>query len=649
MKSFLLFIIFTLFGIHLLSQTEVSGILDQDTVWTKQNSPYHITGNVLVAENVLLTIEAGVVVKFDTLKGLAIKGELNAVGTAAEPIEFTSSVNNIAYGQWKSIEFRDESVDAVFDQNGFYQSGNIIKHAKISYGGQTNSFNNNVGGSIIITSSAAYIDYVDIQSSGSSGVYLTSLEWPIEGGYTRISNSIISNNSRHGVYGEQYRKQLIVYNVTFERLTNGRGVYANNVGDLIVRRSRFSNIDLDFTIVSYDTPSTIEYNNIEGNNSGGISVDGEGSIVAFNKIINSKDGIGEGIGIFAQKCSRISNNVISNCDGGIRLDEGFQEYEILNNQIINNTDIEYYYLNGTAALQVTWRGAISNINFQNNLIQGNNITDPEKGLLNFESTNNQASEILINNNNFIANNHQYYINNEMQQFDIDATNNYWGTCENDTIDTHIFDWFDNADKSIVDYLPILKEINTDAPISAPTGINKEEKDNGVLLTWNPNPEEDLKGYKVHWASGDIEIFLLEDVVTTDVGNVTSFFLEGATCEDYIQISACDLDADGKDDDVEGHESRTVEAETIGTNLTQTNKIEAETFDLYPNPTQNLLLILAQDERINSWEVFSLSGESLESGGFKNEPINVRHLSSGIYFMKIVTASGNARFQKFIKR
>ena len=42
--------------------TNVSGIISSDTTWTQANSPYMLTGNVLVNNGVTLTIEAGATV-----------------------------------------------------------------------------------------------------------------------------------------------------------------------------------------------------------------------------------------------------------------------------------------------------------------------------------------------------------------------------------------------------------------------------------------------------------------------------------------------------------------------------------------------------------------------------------------------------------
>ena len=49
----------------LQAQTNVSGVISANTTWTKANSPYIVNSNLLINSGVTLTIDPGVVVKFD--------------------------------------------------------------------------------------------------------------------------------------------------------------------------------------------------------------------------------------------------------------------------------------------------------------------------------------------------------------------------------------------------------------------------------------------------------------------------------------------------------------------------------------------------------------------------------------------------------
>ena len=58
-------------------QTEVSGIIETDTIWTKEHSPYIVTDDIIVERNATLTIQCcmqkEVEVLFDGFYGLIIK------------------------------------------------------------------------------------------------------------------------------------------------------------------------------------------------------------------------------------------------------------------------------------------------------------------------------------------------------------------------------------------------------------------------------------------------------------------------------------------------------------------------------------------------------------------------------------------------
>ena len=85
-----LFIILTSFFVQ--SQTEVSGIIDEETNWTVSGSPYTIIENTTFNSD--LTIEAGVTVNL--IGGyVRVKGKLIANGTESAIIKFTGQ-----HGVW---------------------------------------------------------------------------------------------------------------------------------------------------------------------------------------------------------------------------------------------------------------------------------------------------------------------------------------------------------------------------------------------------------------------------------------------------------------------------------------------------------------------------------------------------------------------
>jgi len=70
--------------------TNVSGPITSDVTWTLGGSPYIVTASITVEDGVRLTIEPGVIVKFNSGTAMTINGVLIAEGAPADSIVFTS-------------------------------------------------------------------------------------------------------------------------------------------------------------------------------------------------------------------------------------------------------------------------------------------------------------------------------------------------------------------------------------------------------------------------------------------------------------------------------------------------------------------------------------------------------------------------------
>jgi hypothetical protein len=124
MRKFL-FLSFLFVTNLVFTQTSFQGGIYNNTTWTLANSPYHITGNVVVFPGKTLTIEPGVHVIVDADSTfntgnyitLEVRGNLVAQGTVNAPIIFTST-DASTNQNWMGINVK-KTQGATIDMNRF--------------------------------------------------------------------------------------------------------------------------------------------------------------------------------------------------------------------------------------------------------------------------------------------------------------------------------------------------------------------------------------------------------------------------------------------------------------------------------------------------------------------------------------------------
>ena len=203
------------------------GTISVSTCWIEHRSPYVIQGSVTIPEGITLTISAGVVVKHLSYCGLNISGTLVADGTADERIIFTSykddeyggdtngdgDATSPAPGDWQSLYFFSTSTDSLLD------------HVFVKYGGHGSSDSNiyTTSSSLTITSSAISdssqhgiycnssspaISGNTISNNAQFGIYLISAN-------ATITDNTINNNS-YGIHGNSSPGATITGNTLSE-------------------------------------------------------------------------------------------------------------------------------------------------------------------------------------------------------------------------------------------------------------------------------------------------------------------------------------------------------------------------------------------------------------------------------------------------
>ena len=393
MSVFLLWLVFSLTATLAYADTPVIGFIEQDTVWTRAESPYVTLGRVIVRQGVTLSIEPGTTIKFGAEHGLVIEGILIAQGTAGDLIRFISEENE-KFSAWEGISFEDSSAGPEFDAAGNYLNGSIMQYCIVKYASTaiqgkspfidhcTISNNRNAinvfGGSAIVIKNSTISDTfsLEIVANDSDNFTLTGCTLKALDDYYRELNihidsckTVLMNNNtiegkrslsisristrwcdnvtiadnaitmasiEIGKYESNVADNREVVSFTISNNIMNNGAFAFGSGLAIYGKSKGNFIAriIGNTIVGY-----------EGYNGGGIDLDYCGDItVKGNSIIGNRatewDKSGAGGGIYVHNCNGIisENTVAENWSnefgGGISAE--WSNVTITNNSLIGN-------------------------------------------------------------------------------------------------------------------------------------------------------------------------------------------------------------------------------------------------------------------------------------------------------------------------
>jgi predicted outer membrane repeat protein len=385
-----LFLSFTLSLVWLTgvvrADTSVCGPIVTDVVWAPAGNDYIVTCDVQVVAGVTLTIEPGVVVKFDADTSLQIDGTLVAEGAT-----FTSNQSSPARGDWGRIYFTTTSTDAVLDSGGNYLSGSVIQGSIIEWGGGVGN------GAIDINSASPFIFDNVIRNNIASGVYAVGrspLQTVVVRENTITDNSweqLIAYNSRRG--GGLY----VAAGEVFSNTVNGNvissyggGIHAT--GSTLIGNTVTNNGSRCEGAGIHSTGSTLMNNTISGNTTigcgrgGGVYINGgtlsdndilgnatsyagggiyaQGNSTISGNTINDNTSGGRGGGVFASGGTLSENDVHGNASSGVSGEDGGGIYAtdaaVLNNTISGNS------AGNGAGVHVTDSNVAGNELYQNN-------------------------------------------------------------------------------------------------------------------------------------------------------------------------------------------------------------------------------------------------------------------------------------------
>jgi VCBS repeat-containing protein len=479
------------------AQTNVSEAISSDITWSLADSPFTVTGSILVSNGVTLTIEAGAVINFSDDYKILVKGNIISSGTSESLITFNGHSSE---GSSQMIIFKSTNLsNSTITYNVFNGPQKAIQLADESEGNEDSTKNSG-----ILT-----VTYSDFNNAGiyTKG-YSTSAELKFE-------NSTFDDLTIKGYYP---RTEPITFtncvinnsNINSDSYNYGINIYYSNV-----LNSSFTigccgaNFLIDNSTI-YNSPFTDYNNNYEVLINKSLIINSPLNLPSGNLTITSSiisfNGFDTSIGVNTRKAT-ISNSLISGNGAGTVLK--MNSYSNYSSTISNST-----LINSSTSV----------------LLEGNN------GTYDFSNSN-------------LHNNQTYNVDNNSDQ-EISAENNYWGTVIESEIQDLIFDSSDNIDKGTVDYTPFLTSLNIEAPISPPSNVTKSVTGSDVVLNWSANGESDIAGYKLHYGSPTGYSY----ATSVDLGNVTTYVVNGGDITTEYSITAYDSSIDGTDDMVDGNES-----------------------------------------------------------------------------------------------
>lgn len=246
----------------------VSSDIVQDEIWSGDILVTRTGGTV--AKGATLTIEPGTTVRFvhsrpgaggglGARTGLSVEGILMAVGTAEEPIRFTSDAPQPEHGDWMGIRLWPGS------------AGSVLDHVIIEYGSMAIYVEDNITlsnsivrwttGAALALYSTATITHNRIYQSGSGTIEVHYRAEP-----TIAYNTLWGSAQVSGIRVEGFSHPIISHN--------------------IIRGNKDSGIE-----IAWSSSATVEYNTIT-NNGYGIGIrqlgSAQNSIIRHNNVYNNQ-------------------------------------------------------------------------------------------------------------------------------------------------------------------------------------------------------------------------------------------------------------------------------------------------------------------------------------------------------------------------
>jgi hypothetical protein len=295
------------------SQTSVGGIINSDTIWTKANSPYVLSGPLTIASGATLTIEPGVTINFNDYT-VQVNGVLNARGSSTEQIIFSSDASgsgNIAFAS-SSMSWNEQTGTGCIIEYA------VLDAASISINGASPKLNHDS-----ITAPAQAADQAAIVTDGGSPAISNNI---ITGDIENLNNAspmIINNTLSGGIFG---MGMLSSKPVITNNHINGGAFHREGIG------------------IRCDGSNSYVADNVVSNCVKGIEIYDGSSVIERNLVFNNSYGIAL-TAHMSPVATTIRNNTVTNNEVGLSNNYNFVSLNINYNNIQDNFNITLLDIN----------------------------------------------------------------------------------------------------------------------------------------------------------------------------------------------------------------------------------------------------------------------------------------------------------------
>ena len=478
---------------YLIPGGEFEGTISGYALMTKANSPYIITGDIIVEIEAQLIIEPGVEVRFSYISDpenngqedtnaadLIVYGKLFAEGSETEPILFTSNETPALKGDWGGIRFASS------------EGTSTISHATIELAkdGVWTSSNCNIE-----------ISNCQIRTNIDCGVRLGS-----NSNATIVDSTISLNGTGIGNYGT-----MIIQGCTISS-NGGTGVNSDGVHIEIYDSSIGENSSRGVYLSNSIYYSKLQNCHILDNGSYGIEgnrfeVTDSSFARNGNRAVQGSDYIIEGC-LFTESIRGIygsSITVVNNTFEGEFSSSFSSEYSgvyITGQALILHNAFSGYstgiWINTSGELVIT-----------DNLVTGN-----YRGFY-FQNANGQ--NLTCSNNNIYGNRDWNIYNNTNQRIAI--TDSFWGTDNENVIKSKIFDYYEDPNNGPVSYTGFRSSLVDGATSSKKIAVMPYDRQslgfvNEIMIEWTAyDPEALIELFDLYFGDAEAPEIYAEDVIS----------------------------------------------------------------------------------------------------------------------------------------